>query len=163
MTDAQRQQAMETAARQVKIISIAGTPVGILAAIFIVASVLLFIGNIILGGTSGFLKMVNAYAWTMMIVIPAAIVTMLLIKAKGTADVSLGLSILTTPDTNAFVKSLLSSIEIFGLWQVWLSALAVSVLASVDTKKAFWSVAAAWLVWVLIKAGLATLGSTFSA
>jgi len=138
-------------------------PVSHLVMLFIVAGVLLFFGNIILGGSVGFRQMLNAYAWTMMIALPAGIVSVPMVLAKGSLDVSLGLGVLTTPETGAFIKSLLSSVEIFAVWQVWLSAVAVSVLAPAETKKAFWTVAAAWIVWIIVKAGLSTLGIEFGA
>jgi len=134
-----------------------------LVLLFVVASILLFVGNIVLGGTIGFQKMLNAFAWTMMLALPAGIVTVPMVMAKGTLDVSLGLGMLTTSETGAFLKSLLSSIEIFAVWQMWLSAVALSVLAPADSKKAFWSVAALWLLWIIVKAGLATLGVQFGA
>jgi hypothetical protein len=138
-------------------------PVSHLVMLFVVSGILLFIGNILLGGSIGFQKMLNAYAWTMMIAIPAGIVTVPMVLAKGSLDVSLGLGVLTSADTGAFVKSLLSSVEIFAVWQVWLSAVAVSVLAPAKTNKAFWSIASAWLIWIIAKAGLATLGIQFGA
>jgi len=127
----------------------------------IVAAILLFIGNILLGGNTSYLKMLNAYAWTMMIVIPSSIVTVPLVMAKGSMDISLGLGALTTAETGAFVKKVLSSFELFGLWQVWLSSVAVAVLAGVRTGKAFAAVFVTWLIWVLIQGGLATLGISF--
>jgi hypothetical protein len=136
-------------------------PISQLVVMVIVAGVLLFIGNILLGGTAGYLRMLNAYAWTMLIVIPASIVTVPMVMAKGTMDVSLGLGVLTSADTGAFVKKILSSFELFGLWQVWLSAVAVSVIAEAPIRKALWSVLAAWFVWVLVQGGLATLGMNF--
>lgn len=136
-------------------------PVTQVVVLVIVAGILLFIGNILLGGNTSFLKMMNAYAWTMMIAIPSAIVTVPLVMAKGSMDISLGLGALTTAETGAFVKKVLSSFEVFGLWQVWLSSVAVSVLAGVQTGKAFTAVFIAWLIWVLIQGGLATLGISF--
>ena len=129
----------------------------------VVAGILLFLGNIILGGNCGYLKMLNAYAWTMMIVIPGSIVTVPMVMAKGSMDVSLGLGILTSAETGPFLKKLLSSFELFALWQVWLSSTAVSVLAKVPAKKAFGAVFVAWLVWVIVQGGLATLGVQFGA
>jgi hypothetical protein len=41
--------------------------------------------------------------------------------------------------------------------------LAVAVLAPSETNKAFTVVGIAWLVWILAKAGLATLGVEFGA
>jgi hypothetical protein len=163
MTEEQREQALQQTRKFMEISAYVAPPIAILIVILVVASILLFIGNIILGGTIGFQKMLNAYAWTMMLVLPSGIVMMLLIMAKGSTDVSLGLGVLTTSETGDFLKSLLSSIELFAVWQVWLSAVAVSVLAPTETKKALWSIGALWLVWIIIKAGLATLGVQFGA
>ena len=138
-------------------------PAAQLVALIVVSGILLFIGNIILGGTGGYLRMLNAYAWSGMIVILGSLVTVPLIAAKGSMDVSIGLGVLAGPDTGPFLKKILSSFELFGLWQVWLSSVAVSVIANVDAKKALWSVGVAWLIWVLVQGGLATLGISFGA
>jgi hypothetical protein len=164
VTPEQRQEIIEGVEKQFdNPVFLLFVPLSHLVMLFIVSGILLFIGNILLGGSIGFQKMLNAYAWTMMISIPAGIVTVPMVLAKGSLDVSLGLGVLTSADTGAFVKSLLSSIEIFAVWQVWLSAVAVSVLAPAETNKAFWSIAAAWLIWIIAKAGLATLGIQFGA
>lgn len=164
VTPEQRQEIMERVEGQFdNPIFLLFVPLSHLVMLFVVSGILLFIGNILLGGSIGFQKMLNAYAWTMMISIPAGIVTVPMVLAKGSLDVSLGLGVLTSADTGAFVKSLLSSVEIFAVWQVWLSAVAVSVLAPTETNKAFWSIAAAWLIWIIAKAGLATLGIQFGA
>jgi hypothetical protein len=97
----------------------------------------------------------------MMIAIPSTLVTVPLIMAKGSMDVSLGLGVLTSSETGAFLKTLLSSFELFGLWQVWLSSLAVSLVAGVDSGKALWAVFALWFLFVLAKSGLATIGMQF--
>lgn len=129
--------------------------------LLLVSGFLLFIGNILLGGTTSYLKMLNAYAWTMMVVIPGSLITVPLILAKGSMDVSIGLGVFTSSETGAFVKTFLSSFELFGLWQLWLSSVAVAVLAGVETGKAVWAVLGIWLVWVLAQSGLAMLGMNF--
>ncbi len=134
-----------------------------LVVLAVVAGILLFLGNILLGGNCSYLKMLNAYAWTMMIVIPGSIVTVPMVMAKGSMDVSIGLGVLTSADTGPFIKKLISSFELFALWQVWLSSVAVSVLARVPGKKALVAVFVAWLVWVVVQGGLATLGVQFGA
>lgn len=133
-------------------------PVGYIIRLFVVAGILLFLGNIIHGGSIKFLRILNAYGWTLMIAIPASIVTIPMVMAKGSMDVSLGLGVLTSPETGEFLKSFLTSFEVFTLWQVWLSAVAIAVLAPTETGKAFWSVFVAWLVWVCIQSGLAAIG-----
>ena len=139
------------------------TPVFFLIAMTVVAAILLFIANIILGGNTRYLTCLNAYAWASMVAIPATIVTVPLVMAKGSMDVSLGLGVLTSAETGAFLKKLLTSFEVFGLWQVWLSSLAVSILGKSSPGKAFSAVFVAWLVWVLVQGGLASIGVNFGA
>ncbi len=139
------------------------TPVFFLIAMTIVAAVLLFIANIILGGNTRYLTCLNAYAWSMMVAIPATIVTVPLVMAKGSMDVSLGLGVLTSAETGAFLKKFMTSFEVFALWQVWLSSVAVSVLGKSSAGKAFAAVFVAWLLWVLIQGGLASIGMNFGA
>lgn len=136
-------------------------PVFQLVAMLFVAAVLLFLANIVLGGNTKFLPMLNAYAWTGMLTILGTLVVVPLVMAKGSMDVSLGLGVLTTADTGPFMKKLLTSFELFGLWQVWLSSVAVSVLGKAPTGKAFAAVFICWFVWVLAQSGLATIGVNF--
>jgi hypothetical protein len=60
------------------------------------------------------------------------------------------------------MRKLLSSFEIFALWQLWLSSVAVSVMANVKTGRAFGAIFVFWFIWVLAQSGLATLGINFS-
>ena len=71
---------------------------------------------------------------------------------------ALGLGVLATDTTGPFLKKFLTSFELFGLWQVWLSSVAVSVLGKAPVGKSFVAVFIAWLVWVLAQSGLATIG-----
>lgn len=137
------------------------TPVFILIALVCVAGILLFIANILLGGNATYLPMLNAYAWVGMIVIIETVVVVPLVMAKGSMDVSLGLGVLTNEDTGAFLKKVLSLFELFGLWKVWLSSVAVSALGKAPMGKSFVAVFAAWLVWVLIQGGFAMIGVNF--
>ena len=136
-------------------------PVFILLAMVIVAAVLMFLGNIVLGGNTSFLLMLNAFGWIMLIALPEVILKVPLVIAKGSSDVSLGLGVLTGPETTGFLKTFLSSFEVFAIWQVTLSSIALSVLADVDTKKAFWAVFITWMIWVVVKSGLAAIGLDF--
>jgi len=133
-------------------------PVGFIIRLFIVAGIMLFLANIIFGGSTSYLRMLNAYSWTLMITIPATIVTIPLIMAKGSMDVSLGLGVLASADMGGFLSTFLKSFEIFTLWQVWLAGVAISVLAPTSTAKGFWGIFVAWMIWVLAQSGLAAIG-----
>lgn len=136
-------------------------PVSQLFVLLFVSAVLLFVGNVILGGTLSYLRILNCYAWTAMIVIPESLVTVPLVLAKGSTDVSIGLSVLTSSETGPFLKSFLTSFEFFGLWQVWLTSVALAVMTGVRTVRAIPVVMGAWLVWVLVKSGMSSLGLSF--
>lgn len=137
------------------------TPVFQLIAMVCVAAILLFIANIILGGNTKFIPMLNAYAWTGMLTILGTLVVVPLVMAKGSMDVSLGLGVLTSDGTGPFLKKVMTSFELFGLWQVWLSSVAVSVLGKAPMGKSFAVVFVTWFVWVLVQGGLATIGVNF--
>ncbi|MBI3872871.1 MAG: YIP1 family protein [candidate division Zixibacteria bacterium] len=136
-------------------------PVAELIMIVLVGGILMFLGNIILGGNTSYRQMLNAYAWTTMLAIPGWLVTVPLVLARGSMDVSIGLGALTSAETGVFIKTLLTKFELFGLWQVWLSSVAVSVLANVRAGKAFVAVFVTWFIWVVMQSGLATLGIRF--
>lgn len=138
-------------------------PVSQIVVLLFVAAILLFVANILLGGNTGYLRMLNAYAWTGMLAILGTLVVVPLVMAKGSMDVSLGLGVLAGPDTGPFVKKVLTSFELFGLWQVWLSSVAVSVLGKAPGGKSFAAVFTIWFIWVIIQGGLSTLGINFGA
>lgn len=138
-------------------------PAAQIVVLLFVAAILLFVANILLGGNTGYLRMLNAYAWTGMLAILGTLVVVPLVMAKGSMDVSLGLGVLAGPDTGPFMKKVLTSFELFGLWQVWLSSVAVSVLGKAPAGKSFAAVISIWLVWVIIQGGMSTLGINFGA
>jgi hypothetical protein len=133
-------------------------PVGFAVRLFIVAGVMLFLANIIFGGSTGYLKMLNATGWVLMITLPATIVTVPLVMAKGSMDVSLGLGVLAGAGMGDFLKTFLKAFDLFTLWQVWLSGVAIAVLAPTSTSKGFWGIFIAWMVWVLAQSGLSAIG-----
>lgn len=133
-------------------------PVGHAVRLFVVAGIMLFLANIIFGGSTGYLQMLNASAWVLMITLPATIVTVPLIVAKGSMDVSIGLGVLAGADMGDFLKTFLKSFDLFTLWQVWLSGVAIAVLAPTSAGKGFWGIFIAWLIWVMAQSGLAAIG-----
>jgi len=123
------------------------------------AGILLFLGNIIMGGQTSYLHVLNMFTLTWMIGIPESIIKIPLALAKDSAKVATSLALLLPADSpNAFLMTLLGKFDLFGLWQLILVIIGMSVLCKTSTAKSAWTVGIAWLVWVLIQSGLAVLG-----
>lgn len=67
------------------------------------------------------------------------------------------LSFLAPEDASSVVVSLLGSLDLFTIWSVVLLVIGYSVVARVSKGVAAGIVGAAWLVWIGIKAGLASI------
>ncbi len=135
-----------------------GAAVGTPVVIAIVAGVLLFIGNILLGGASSYREMFSGTTYAQMVGIPAVLVKVPLSLAKHEVDVQTSLAaILPTDASKTFLYHFLARFDVFALWTVALSVIMMSVMAGVTTKKAAWGVVGAWGLWSV----LVILGQTF--
>ena len=130
-------------------------PVGTLISLVIVAAVLFFVFNVLMGGDSGFRRVFSVYCYSSLIAIPAMIVKFPLVMMKGNINVQTSLGLLLSADAKgSFLYSVLSSFDIFTLWQVILVSLGLGVMYKFSTKKAFTTVAILWVIWIFAKSGL---------
>jgi len=135
-----------------------------LVSLVIVAAVLFFVFNVLLGGDSAFRRVFSVYTYSSLIAIPAMIVKFPLIMMKENLNVQTSLAlILSVNDKDTFLYSVLSGFDIFSFWQVILVSMGLGVMYKYTTKKAFTAVLILWLIWILAKSGLSTLfGGAFS-
>jgi len=138
------------------------TPVFIIIVFLIGSGILLFLGNIILGGQTSFKLVMNMFALTFLIAIPETIVKLPMILSKKSTQVHTSLALLVSSEkANTFLGTLLGKFDLFGLWQLGLAILGMSILTKSSMAKSAWTVGAAWFIWVLIQSGLASLGINF--
>jgi hypothetical protein len=134
-------------------------PVGVLVSFIVVAAVLFFAFNVLLGGDSTFRRVLSAYCYSSLVAIPASIVKFPLVMAKGNINVQTSLALILSPDKQgSFIYSVLSSFDIFTIWQVLLLSIGLGVMYKFTTKKALMAVLVLWIIWILLKSGL---GSAF--
>lgn len=127
--------------------------------VFVLAAIYLFIANILLGGSTTYKHLLAGVAHIAMINIPAAIIRVPIMLAKGSSEVTLSpAAFLPLEQEKTFLYYLLSQFDIFYLWMIGLSAVAISVLASVPTRKA---VTAVVIMWAVLAPVFALLGSKF--
>ena len=134
------------------------TPIYFVVKIVVVAAILLFLGNIIMGGQANFLHLLNMYALTSLIEIPDTIIKVPLIISKGSMKVQTSLALLLSPESDkSFLFNVLARFDLFGLWQLALVMIGMSVLCRTSTAKSFWTVGLAWLIWAVAWGGLQTV------
>jgi hypothetical protein len=139
-------------------------PVGTLVALVIVAAVLFFVFNVLLGGDSSFRRVFSVYTYSSLIAIPSMIVKFPLIMMKKDVNVQTSLALLLSADSkDTFLYRILSGFDIFTLWQVILISIGMGVLYRYTTKKAFTVVLVLWVLLILGMSGLSSLfGGMFS-
>lgn len=139
-------------------------PVSTLVVLVIVAAVLFFVFNVLLGGDSTYRRVLSVYTYSSLIAIPEMIVKFPLIMVKKDVGVQTSLALLLSANAkDTFLYSILSSFDIFTIWQVILISLGMGVLYKYSAKKAFTAVFILWIIWILAKSGLSSLfGGMFS-
>lgn len=134
-------------------------PVWMLVVLLVVSGILLFLGNILMGGQANFRDMLNMYALTWLIAIPENIIKVPLMLSKGSMKVETSLALLlSSENSNSFLQTLLGKFDLFGLWQLGLVIFGLSLLCRTSVGKSATAVGLTWFIFVLIQAGLASIG-----
>ena len=126
--------------------------------LFIDGAVLLLVANSILGGRATYGRMLAVTAYASLVHVAGRIVTGLLALATGT-QVSIGLTPLL-PDAmlDTFAGLLLGLVDVFGLWQILVTAIGTGVMAGCSTRRALVPVLILWALWrILLVAALSAL------
>jgi hypothetical protein len=135
------------------------TPVFYIVVLMVGSGILLFLGNIIMGGETKFLLVLNMFALSWLVTIPETIIKVPLMLSKGSAKVQTSLALLLPADqSNTFLGTILGKFDIFGLWQLALVIFGLSILTKASVNKSAWAVGITWFIWVIIQGGLASLG-----
>ncbi|HFE53521.1 MAG TPA: hypothetical protein ENK07_08755 [Bacteroidetes bacterium] len=144
--------------------------VSILVVTVVVAGILMFLINVVLGGNARFIHALALASWgswlahltqgpgTLLIGLFPAILKTPLILAKGTTDVATSLAVLLPAGMKGqFLYALATKVDLFNLWQLGVMSVGVAVLAGTSTKKAAGWVVGTWVVWAILASALAAL------
>jgi hypothetical protein len=139
-------------------------PIGVLFYLAIASAVLFFVFNVLLGGDSTFRRVFSVYCYSGLVGIPGTIVKLPLTLVKKSADVQTSLAILLSPEAKgSFLYSVLSSFDIFVIWQVILVSMGLAVIYKFTPKKSYSTVIVVWIIWIFLKSAVSSLlGGMFS-
>jgi hypothetical protein len=158
MTAEQKAQAMEAMGKMQgvgRVAGLVGVPVGVAAGLFVQAAVFLLGLNFLLGSRGTYRELLAITGYSMIPAIPELIVKTPLIIAKGTMKVFTGLGLLLPPDGEmGFLSRVLSSVDLFTVWQMALVSIGIGTLYAMPVKRAGGMVFAFWVIWILISATL---------
>lgn len=133
-------------------------PVVTLVVFAIVAGVLMFGGNVVLGGAARFKQLFSIYAWSSLISALSAIVKTPLILATGSISVGTSLAVFMPADSyTTFLYNFLAKFDVFSIWQLIVVTIGISVLYRFTMRRSLIMVGSFWFVYVLLSAGLGVL------
>ena len=150
-----------------KYIGLIVAPIGILIVWAIIAGILLFIGNTLMGGETKFKKVFSVVAWTSLIGLVGQILGTFLVISKGTTrgvGTNLAILLLPTPElgqSSSFLYRFLSQFDIFTIWALALYIIGLAVIYRFTTKKSATLVIGVWAVYVVLAVVLGGVLSGF--
>jgi hypothetical protein len=119
--------------------------------VYVTAAILLLITNLLLRGSTSYRRLTAAAAHVGLVSIPMLLVQVPLVLAKQDVDVRTSLAAFLPRDGDTGVLfHLLSQFDVFFLWKLGLTVLAVAVLARVPVRRAAYGIVGAWVVWLLV-------------
>ncbi len=142
------------------------TPVGVLLFWAIFAGILLFGGNMVMGGETKFKKVFSVVAWSSLIGLVGNLLKTLLIMSKGTSQgVVTSLAILLpTPELaqKTILYRILEKFDLFLIWELILWIIGLAVINRFTTKKSATLVISLWVIYAVLTIALAgVLGPMF--
>jgi hypothetical protein len=165
MTAEQKEQIVEQQARFMPIFGWVLGPVFITIMLLVIAGSLMFIFRFFYAGEVSFGQALAIVAWVFLAVSIVSIpVTLTVLSLKGDWNVDPNQAVQANfgllLDKSAAAKplwALLTSIDVFVLWMVFLLAVGFGVASRKATSSALWGVAIPWAIIVLCKVGWAAL------
>lgn len=82
--------------------------------------------------------------------------------AQGGSLLASNLGFLAPEDASPVITVLLSSLDLFAIWSVVLLSIGYAIVGRLSKGTAATVVVVGWVIWILIKIGLASLGALFS-
>lgn len=134
------------------------TPIFLFIFLFVFAACYMVMGKL-LGSLLSYGQALAIVAYAGLIAIPQQVVKTLLILAKKTPVVQMGLGIFLSEEAlQTFSGRLLSLIDPFVIWSVVITSLGLSIIGQLDRSKAYAGVGVITLIWLSLSSALGGIG-----
>ena len=157
LTEEQRGLALESAQRMMGLGAVVLPSIGTAVMIFVQAAIFLALSNFVFGGDGTYKKTLAVVSYSSLVAIPAAVITVLLTMATGSATFQVGLGLLVPGSMEgSYIYHFLSVITVFAVWKYLLIAVGLGAVAGIRTKLAGIGIFGLWILYVLAAAGART-------
>lgn len=145
--------------QRMRFVNLGVTPLSLGVVWLVLAGVLFFIGNTIMGGQSHFKTIFSIVAWSELVEVPGIIIKTFLILAKGTlqgvtTSLVILLPVLQEGESPSFLYRLLLKIDLFTGWKMILWIIGLSLAYRFPISKTTRLVLFLWGFWILASVSL---------
>jgi hypothetical protein len=137
LSEAEAEKALETQQGIAKIGVLVGAPLNEVLSCLIFAALLLFVGNVVLGGSTSYVAVLAGYSWAKMIGIIGMVVKTPIILATDTLRVTLSPAILLPESAvEGWLYAVLSVFDVFHIWEAVLVCFAMAAVYKIGIQRA---------------------------
>jgi hypothetical protein len=134
-----------------KVFGYAVPVVGVFIYVLLLSAIWYFGGNIIMGGETSYKKVLSIYSHTTLTAIPATIVKLPLMLAKGSVRVHTSLAaLLPSGSDESVLFKILAKFDIFNIWQHILLAIGLTIIYKFSLKKSATLIIAFYAFWIVV-------------
>ena len=162
---AQRQQVINLQVRIFPYIMFIGAPIGSLISLVVIAGVLKFLGDVILGAGIGFKRLMGIAAYGYLPYTLMALLSMIVLSMTPPDEFDMqnplpmfNLGAVFARDSAAWLKALGASFDLFSLWTMVLLSIGMAAASrKMSAGKAFGMLLFPWALIVILRVGVAAL------
>ena len=119
--------------------------------LLVISGILMFVGNIILGGKTSFKKLFSVVCYSSLIGSLNQLILLLIIPFKKTMDVHFSLAAFMSSDSSeTMLYQLLKKIDLFTIWEIIVMGIGVAVIYKFTTKKSIGMVASLYVIYIIL-------------
>jgi hypothetical protein len=160
MTAEQMQQAQPMMEKWINIASVAMPIITTPLFYLLIAGLLMFTGNVILGGEAKFSQLFAVTCWSGMISVLGSIINVPIMANKVVMESATSLSsLLPSEENKSLLYHLFSQIDLFWLWWVAVIGFGVVAVYKFSTRKAMTTVFTMWVIYVVIAVAIKSIFS----
>lgn len=158
MGDDQIDQIMASQEKIGKFIGPVGAVISTIIILLIFAGILIFVGNIVLGGKTTFKTMFSVYVHSSLIGMLGMLLSLPLIIQKQTANVHFSLALMLSEDqSKTILYNVLKAFGLFSIWQYVVLAIGFAVIYKFSMKKAGIAMVVLFLIYVGFSVAMAQI------
>jgi len=132
------------------------TSIATVVKVLILATVMLFVSNFLLGGEVKYFTMLGITAYVGLVDVVSLGIKTPMIVSQDTTKVYTSLALLLE-ESEQFLFRFFANIDVFAIWKIFLFSIALGIILDKKTSKPFWIITIIWLIYAVAAALLAGL------